>query len=137
MKLSDLKIDPIKFEQGAWVDNIPQLGDIRLKVRGINNADWRRLQTRLIEAVPRAKRPNGRVDPGEMDRITTSCLVNTCLLDWDGLLDDEDQPLPYSKAAADKLLNDPAMRRFRDAVAWAAERVSDIDAEDRKEVVGN
>lgn len=137
MKLNDAKIDAVKFEQGAWVDNIPEMGDLRLKVRGINNADWRRLQQTLYEAVPRNKRIGGRIDPDEQDRITTSCLLSACLIDWENVEDDDGQPLAYSKTAATKLLNDPAMRRFRDSVVWAANVVGEQGAEDRAVIAGN
>jgi hypothetical protein len=108
-----------------------------LKVRGVNNADWRRLQQTLYEAVPRSKRIGGRIDPDEMDRITTSCLLSACLIDWENVEGDDGQPLAYSKAAATKLLTDPAMRRFRDSVVWAANVVGEQGAEDRTEIAGN
>jgi hypothetical protein len=137
MKLNDLKIDVSRFEEGAWIDNIPEMGDLRLKVRGINNSDYRRLQQKLFEAVPRAKRPGGRIDPDEQDRITTSCLLSACLLDWDGVEDDDGNALPYSKPAATKLLNDPALRRFRESVIWAATVVGEQVAEDTADIAGN
>jgi hypothetical protein len=137
MKIGEAKIDPVKFEQGAWVDNIPEMGDLRLKVRGINNVSWRRLQNTLLAAVPRAKRVGGRIDPDEMDRITATCLRETCLLDWENLENDDGSPLPYSKEVAGKLLTDPATMRFRDAISWAASTVADDDAENVKDVVGN
>jgi hypothetical protein len=142
MKLNDAKIDAVKFEQGAWVGEkydtpIPEMGDLCLKVRGINNADWRRLQQKLYEAVPRSKRIGGRIDPDEMDRITTSCLLSACLIAWENVEGDDGQPLEYSKPAATKILNDPEMRRFREAVVWAANVVGEQSAEDNKEIVGN
>lgn len=137
MKLNETKIDVSRFEGGAWISDIPEMGDLRLKVRGINNADWRRLQQKLFEATPRAKRPGGRIDPDEQDRITTSCILSTCLLDWENVEGDDGQPLPYSIQAATKLLNDPAMRRFRESVIWAATVVGEQVAEDRTEIVGN
>jgi hypothetical protein len=137
MKLSELKIDATAFEEGGWVDNIPGMGNLRLRVRGINNAAWRRLQSKLIEATPRAKKNGGRVDPDEMDRITNVCLRETCLLDWEGLEDDAGQPIPFSKPAAGKILDDPELREFRDGVAWAASVVAQRDQENTADVVGN
>lgn len=137
MKMSDMALDPVRLEEGAWIDDIPEMEGLRLKVRGSNNADWRRLQSRLIEAVPRKKRIGGRLDPDEQDRIMSSCLLNCCLLDWDGLEDDDGKPLPYNKQMAQKLLTDPQYRRFRDGVVWAASIVGDNLGADQDDVSGN
>lgn len=120
MKLSELKVDAVKVEQGAWVDNIPELEGLRLKVRGANNKDWRKLQARLISAIPRQKRVGGQLDPAEQDRIMAIVLRDTCLLDWDGLEGDDGKPLPYTKESAEQFLTDPQYAKFREGVTWAA-----------------
>lgn len=125
MKLSEMKVDPQKIEQGDWVDDIQEMAGLRLKVRGAGNADWRKLQSRLLSAVPRNRRVGGNLDPAEQDRIMSILLRDACLLDWDGLEDDEGKPLPYSKEQAAKLLTDPQYAKFRDAVIWAANVVAD------------
>ncbi len=135
MKLSDLASDPVATEQGEWVDTIPEMGDLRLKVRGIGNADWRRIQTKLIDAVPRSKRTGTRIDPEEIDRITTVCLHQACLLDWDKLTGDDGKPLAYSRDFALELLSKPEYRKFREAVVWAATVVGEqgvVKIEDQK-----
>ncbi|WP_185982980.1 hypothetical protein [Aureimonas mangrovi] len=137
MKLSALKINATAVEEGAWVDNIPELGGIRLKVRGHGNAHYRRLQSRLIEATPRSQRQRGSVDSDVMDQITNKCLAQTVLLDWDGLLDDNDQPIPFSAEAALAYLSDPSLRPFRDGVAFAAAIVAQTEEEGAKDDAGN
>jgi hypothetical protein len=137
MKLSDLTVDAERLEKGAWVDNIPDMEGLRLKVRGANNVDWRRLQSRLLNAVPRKKRLGGQLDPDEQDRITATCLLNACLMDWDGLEGDDGKPLPYSKEWASKLIMEPEYRRFRDAVIWAATMVGEENNLDHEDAMGN
>ena len=137
MKMSELSVDVDRQENGAWVDDIPEMEGLRLKVRGSNNADWRRLQARLVDAVPRKKRMGGRLDPDEQDRIMSSCLLNCCLLDWDGLEDSDNKPIPYSKDMAKQLLTEPQYRRFRDGVVWAASVVAENAALDQEEIAGN
>jgi hypothetical protein len=117
MDLSETDVDEVAFEQGAWIDSIPGFGDVRLRVRGMQNADWRRLSTKLSDAVPASKKVGGRIDPDEQDKIAVKLLSDTCLLEWDRLTD-KGAPVPYSKDLADKLIAE--RRRFRDAVAWAA-----------------
>jgi hypothetical protein len=137
MKMKDLAIDAGRAEEGAWVDDIPDMEGLRLKVRGSQNRDWRRLQMKLIQAVPRKRRMQGTLDPEDADRITNLCLLNTSLLDWAGFDGDDDKALPYSREIAEKLLTDPDYRRFRDAVVWAANLVAEQGEEDHKDDAGN
>lgn len=125
MKLNELKIDAEKFEQGDWVSNIPDMGNLKLKVRGIGNTDFRKMQSRLFEAEPRQYKVGGKLPPERQDIITAQCLLHTVLVDWDGLLDENNQPIPYSKDLARDLLTKPEYKRFRDAVAWAASVVAE------------
>jgi hypothetical protein len=133
MKLSQQVIDPAKLEQGDWVESIPEMGDLRLKVKGARNRAWERMQRTLIDAVPRKKKIGGRIDDDEQARITSILLRDTCLIDWSGLEDDEGKAIPYSKDFANTLLTDPQYRNFRDAVMWAATVVAEqrgAEAED-------
>lgn len=125
MKLSDAKVDVVKLEEGDWVDNIPELEGLRLKVRGSGNKQWRRLMQQLVNAIPRKKRAAGLIDPAEMDRVMAIVLRDACLDDWSGLEDDDGKPLPYSKDKAGELLGDPAYSKFRDGVNWAANAVAE------------
>lgn len=116
MNLNDIKIDPARLEDGAWVGDLPNMGDLELKVRGVGNKLYRTREAELLKKVPRSKR--GELDIADGDRITTTLLLETVLLDWRGIVDG-DQPLPYSREMAEKLLTDPAWRNFRAAVAYA------------------
>lgn len=143
MRLDNIEIDTVSLEDGDWIDNIPELENLRLKVRGLNNRDYRNLERRLIAAVPRKKRMNagGTMDVEEQDRITNTCILNTVLLDWDGLTQqngsDHEIPILYSKEMARKLLFEPQYRRFRDGVIWAATMVVERDRSKQEEVVKN
>lgn len=137
MKLSSLKVDAAAIEDGEWIGNIPEMGDLEVRVRGLNNAKYRRLQTKLIDAVPRAKRQGGRMDPDEQDRITAICLRETVLLDWRGLEGEAGEPVAYSKDLAGDLLSKPEFRRFREGVIWAASQVGEERAATDEEDAGN
>lgn len=132
MKLTDIERNPDAIEQGAWVDKLPEMGDLRVKVRGINNSDWRRLWSKLVDTVPRGRRESGKPNADELDRINSVCLRDACLQDWDGLED-----APYSKELANTLLTDARYRAFRDAVFWAATQVGETLAENRVEISKN
>lgn len=132
MDLNSIAINHVAVEQGAWVGELPGMGELRLKVRGIGNADFRTMQNRLIAALPRAKRS----DSAELERVTSECLLKTILLDWEGL-ESNGQPVPYSQDLAKDLLGNPKWVRFRDAVAYAASIVADEDAEALESDTGN
>lgn len=119
MKVSERKIDPKKREDGAWVDNIPEWDGLKLKVRGVGNKDWARLENKLINAVPRKRRMNG-IEPEDRDRINGILLRDCALIDWKGIEDDAGQPEPYSKEQANTYLTKPEFEPFRGAVLWAA-----------------
>ena len=141
MKLSDAAIDIDRLENGAWVENLhelfPELAGLKVKVRGANNRDWRKLHSKLLDAVPRKKRMNGGLDPDEQDRVTNTLLLNVALIDWDGLDRDDGQPIPYNKDDAAKILNDPQYRKIRDGVLWAANVVADQQAAEVEEDAKN
>lgn len=137
MKLNDMAIDPEKLEHGAWVSDIPDMGELRLKVRGIGNNDFRKLQTKLVEAEPRQFKTGGRVSPERQDAITAKCLIHTILIDWSGLVGENNEPIPYSKELATELLTSPKYRRFRDAVSYAASIVAEDRTADDEEAAKN
>lgn len=122
MKLSSLKTDIGRVEQGEWISDIPEMGDLELKVRGIDNADYRALMNRLVQAIPLKRRRRG-ISPEDLEQIQNRCLLETVLLDWRGVQDDGGQAMPYSRDLAVTLLTSPEYRTFRDAVAYAARLV--------------
>jgi hypothetical protein len=137
MKLGALKIDSTRAEQGAWISQIPDMGDLRLKVRGFGNSDYQRVLARETAAVPRENRTAGRIDPNVLENIMAVCMLETVLIDWAGLTGDDDQPIEYSKDMARTLLTDPDYRPFRDAVAWAARVVEEISSTSVEGAMGN
>jgi len=122
MRMDDLKVDVAKLEDGDWVTDIPEMGGLRLKTRGIGNKQWRKMQARLSAATPRNKRD----DPDEMERILATLIRETALLDWDGIEGPDGKPLPYSKEQANEYLTNPEYdRKFFNAAVWAAGVVAD------------
>lgn len=139
MKMSSIAVDPTKREQGAWVSNIPELPGVRLKVRGSDCAEARRLRASMVEELPRAQRLRARVDLDDMDKINTAILHRVLLLDWEGIEDEQDQPqpIPYSKEQALEYLTDPRFTVFRSGVLWAANVVAEDQEAAKADDVGN
>jgi hypothetical protein len=128
MKLTNIKTSDARRQTGDWVKDIPEMGDLGLKVRGIGNADYRILQGKLINGVPVNERRGG-MKPETQDRIAVELQVETLLEDWRNLTDERDQPIPFSKEKARELLSDPDFVALRDAVSYAATVVADLQDE--------
>jgi hypothetical protein len=137
MKISSVKVDAAQIEQGTWIGDIPEFGNVRLLVRGWNNLAFRAMQSRLMAAVPRAERKDKDKWPAIMDRINAQCMRETILLGWENIEDDQGNPIPFSKELAGQWLEDPDMRPFFDAVMWAAMEVGKDQAEDTEELEKN
>lgn len=136
MELNDIAIDTDKVEKGDWIDNIPDMGSLRLKVRGTDTADFGKLLRTLMNAVPRKKKMGGNIDQAELDRINATCLLQTVLIDWDGVVINGN-PTPYSKEMAKELLTNPKWKRFREAVVYAANLVGQQEQQAKEEELGN
>jgi hypothetical protein len=141
MKLSSLKINSTRGEQGAWVKDLPGMGDLRLKVRGFSNTDYAAFMSKEVAAVPRDQREGGRRDGAlkqkARDTLLIRGMVEHILVDWDGLTDDNEKPVPFSKERAMDLLLDPDLRPFREAVAFAAAEVEEAESDRVESVVPN
>jgi hypothetical protein len=124
MKLSAIKVNSALAEQGDWVDNIPDLPGIRIKARGTNNVDYRILEGKLVREIPRADRLEG-VSPADQDRIASTLLLETVVLDVAGLTeDDEKTPLKYTKELGQELLFNPDFKVFQAGAAYAGSIVA-------------
>lgn len=128
MKLSAIKVDSAQIEnkQGDWVDGIPDLPGIRIRARAANNADYRMLEAKLVREIPRAQRLKG-VAPADQDRIAGTLLLETVVVDVEGLTDEDGvTPLAYSRELGQKLLLDPDFRVFQAGAAYAGSVVADL-----------
>jgi hypothetical protein len=132
MKISTLKVNSDTNLNGRWVKDLPDLGDVEVFVRSINNPQYRRHQQALIRALsPNAKR-KGVVDPLEMDRINGICLAHDALSGegWRNLQDENGVAIPFDAKTAEQFMLNPDMRKFREGVLVAASQVDEEDQED-------
>ena len=126
MKLSDIAVNADAIELGRWVPIGHILPGVRLKVRGLENTDYRRLRNKLIADIPRAERLKG-VDTLTLEKINAQLLADTILVGWEGIEDEDDRLLPFTREKASQIINDPAFIVFRNAVEWAAGVVGEDD----------
>lgn len=136
MKLSEIAVNAAAIEAGRWVSVAHTLPGVKFKVRGLNNADYRRLQAKLIAEIPRADRIKG-LDPEIQDKINLALLIETVLTDWSGLENDDGSPLVWTKETSAHYLGNPNYSVLRAAVEWAAAVVGEDDLVEAEEAAKN
>lgn len=143
MDISNLKRDIATIDNGEWVGDIPNMGALRLKVRGSSSKVYTTKLSRLTRAAPREDRDRGgNLLPLAAVRVMGAAAHETLLLDWDGLtdgVDDAGKPkaFPYDSETALKWLTEREYTPFLDAVMYAATVVDTGKREDREAVAGN
>lgn len=136
MEISAIRRDAAAAAAGQWVNDIPGMGDLRLRVRGLSSPVVTALRDRKERKVPKNKRQrDGRLTPAASIEVISEVFHEVVLLDWDGLTD-QGKVVPYDRELAKKWLSDPDFAQFTDAVAWAA-GVVDRGTQDEAEDVGN
>jgi len=135
MKLSTTAVDSAIIEQGEWVDH-PFIAGVKVKVRGTGNADFRRLSPKLTRPYTPAQREDVLPVP-DQDHMRVELIVETILLDWSGVEEDDGSPLIYSKERARQILSDPDLRIFLEGIDQAATVVATRTKKSREEAAKN
>lgn len=111
MKLSALKTDP-KKTGGVWVEIAE---GFRVKVKRSNSPEYREALARLGQDVSFSIR-KGFDASKRTNAILARAMAETIIVDWEGLEDDNGQPIPFSVSAAEKAFTD-----YPDLMEWVAE----------------
>lgn len=123
MDVGSICKDVAAISAGDWVDNIPGMGDLRLKVRGMTAPSVRQLRGRLVRAVPKDQREDdGTLHDEAARQVLAQVLAEEVLLDWANV-EANGEPVLYSPSLAAAWLRNPGMAIFADAVVWAAAQV--------------
>lgn len=140
MDLKSIKVDTARGERGDWIENIPGMGDLRLKVRSFNNADYQAFMAAEYAKVTASDRvggvPSGPVVSKVRDAIVVRGMVAHILKDWQNL-QENGQVVDYSEEMAMNYLADPDYRAFSEAVSQAAVDVEKVREAEVQAVVGN
>lgn len=137
MDINNLKRDTSRIEAGEWVGEIPNMGELRLRVRGMGSKLYTATLSRLTRAVPREDRlRDGSLTPHAALRVMGQAMHEHILLDWDGL-EQDGKPLKYDKELALTWLTDPDYRPFLDAVVYAASVVENGRTETQEAIEKN
>ncbi|MGE0714472.1 MAG: hypothetical protein AB7P02_03435 [Alphaproteobacteria bacterium] len=117
MKLSDLAVEPKAESEGVPVEILPGLV---VTVRSTATPAYRNAQARLLRPLARIVAAGMPIPAEKQDEIMARLLAEEVVAGWQGLADDDGQPIPYSPERAAAIFRDPACRPFRDLVLEAA-----------------
>lgn len=134
MKLSALKRDH-RLALGAWVNDIPDMPGLRLKVESIDGFTARKAQASAVRDIPLGRRV-AALSPEDADLVETEVLL-AILHDWDGLDEDDGSAIAYSPTKARELLTDPDFEPLRSAVRMAAAIVKEVGKLSTEDAVKN
>lgn len=135
MKLSEIETITGRVEDGAWVNSIPNLPGLSLKVRGLNCTKADVLRAQLLRELPEEARR--KPSDADNERIATEVMSRTLLIDWniteDGPAGTDGQPtqvpVPCTVETARAALANPKMRLLREGVAYASQLVALIGSD--------
>ena len=94
VKLNSLKNDLDKERDGEWIKS-PQLGpDVEFNVRSTNLPAYVIARDHANQKLQR-KYKGDPIPPKEAARVYGALLVDHLLIDWKGMVDDDEQPIKY------------------------------------------
>lgn len=137
MKLSDLKIDPVRRQEGDWV---PLEGlDGEIKVRGARNFDWLKVQEDEARRIRRESNVSGPLDQRQQREILIECILQAGLVGWRGKLftKDDGTPFEYSPDNAATLFKDPAYELLVNITSQACEGMAYASDRDEAKAAKN
>lgn len=123
MKLSKMRVNSAAMEVGRWVPLGKTFPGVEVKVRGVKSKGYKRELHRYVSDLPLAERLKIGDDMDAAERVDIQMTAGYLLVDWRGIEDENDQPVPFSKEKATELLSDPDMIEFREAVDYAVKIV--------------
>lgn len=136
MDIRNLKRDAKAAAEGRWIGDIPNLPDLKLKVRGLSCFAATSLRRAKERAVSRSDRERGTIVLKVEQRISREVLHEAILLDWEGLTD-QGKEIPYTREQAAALLLDEDYDIFAGAVTWAAGVVDTENKDTEDDQTGN
>lgn len=107
-KISSVKVDKKKEEEGVWMD---WLLDMEVKVARMGNTAYRKALVELsgpeMDAVMA-----GAVDSDVREKVQKQAAAKSLITGWRGFEDDEGKPIPFSHNKAVELFLDPGFEHL-------------------------
>lgn len=103
MKLSKLRVDKTKTQEGVWCDT--GIDGLRLRVARIGNLAYRDYISKNSKAL-QAQARRGQIEIAEVERINKDAAAKHILVGWEGMEEDNGKAIPYSSERARKLFDE-------------------------------
>jgi len=127
MRLSQIRKIGNTIIGAHWIGDLPLLPGVELHVMSAGHPAARHLASRMISALPMAK----RMDPAEIDRIESAQVQEFLLVGWRGLADDDGAEIEFSREKLAELMADPEISAVLvDSVRLAADRIAVMGAKE-------
>lgn len=152
MKMSKMRRDAAKANEGDWVERIPDFGDFAVKIRSLDADDCVAIQRDLYKFILGTARTRRDPDipPPVANYVMAKTLIEAAVIDWKNWEEDDGAPVKYSRERLAAELLAPAdrgivyagpdgvervfhtpdkkqfnfeMRELLNALLWAAEKV--------------
>lgn len=134
-KMFDMMSDLEKETKGVW--KICPMNGLRCLIARRGNSKFKEAKDRL----KRDRNIKLSVDPESTEddakRLLVHIVAEFILLDWKDLVGLDDEPMPYSRENAEKLLRIPELHDFYDWVLQEAADMSNFKKEAEEEDKGN
>lgn len=131
MKISSLAVDKKKEEEGVWSD----IGEgAKILVARSGNSKYQECLRLSIRPHQNRLRRNSLPDD-VLENLTINAMSRHILLDWSGILDDQNEPITHSIEMAKDLLTD--YPEFREIVSSASSDFESYKLEQIEEISGN
>lgn len=135
LKLSSIKIDTKREQQGAWIE-IPEWPGVALQTRGFQYGPFKTARDAAYKDLAKRYGKNPIPDDDVFD-INGKLLADHLLLGWRGLVDDDQKEVPFTRETALELLTARDWRVFQTQAMWAASQLEVVDAEFVKDAEKN
>lgn len=135
MDIGTIKRDSAAISAGQWVKDIPEMGDIEIKVRGLSSPSV--IAARAVKERRASKEKRNRDGSLKAEitiEIMREILAENILIDIKGLTQSGKR---VSAEKAKTFLLDPDYEPLADAVFWAAQAVDRGVAEDTEKATKN
>ncbi len=131
-----LSTDKNDEENGKWFNDILGEGSgVNIKLRRLTAKAVERTRQRVLLENRKYQGKDGKY-PDEVDvRMLCEYLAESVIVDWAGMVDENEVEVPYTYEAAYKFCTD--LQEFRRIVLALSGNMDAFRAEARKEVVGN
>lgn len=132
-KLSQLRTDPTKEEEGIWV---PYALDIEFKIARNTKPAFRAAVDKIMKPHQKRVRKN-RMKNEEIMELIKPAVAEHILIDWKNVQDDEENPIPCTLEEKNRVFNDP---EYKDIYSFITEQSTDWEeylAELTEDAAGN